>query len=263
MRHLYPSSLVLVVTALVLAPALAPGLACAQDATISQASPGALGPYKPVPILLPETLNDPEFDAFRKQMAEIAQKKDRAALAGLVAVSFFWVPEDTDIADKNASPIDNLTRALSLDGTDAVGWDALAAYALEPGAMADPQRKDVFCAPPEPAFNERAADELAQQTQTDATDWAFPLREGVEVRSAANADASVIDKLGLYLVRILADDSPANAVFATFVKVLTPSAKVGYVSADAVLPIGGEQLCYTKEASGWKIAGFMGGEPNQ
>src|SRR6478736_4275828 len=138
MRHLCPSSLILVVTALALAPALAPGLAYAQDATISQASPGALGPYKPVPVLLPETLTDPEFDAFRKQMAEIAQKKDRAALAGLVAASFFWVPEDTDIADKNASPIDNLTRALGLDGTDAVGWDALAAYALEAGAMADP-----------------------------------------------------------------------------------------------------------------------------
>jgi hypothetical protein len=30
-----------------------------------------------------------------------------------------------------------------------------------------------------------------------------------------------------------------------------------------VLPIGGEQLCYIKEAGGWKIAGFMGGEPNQ
>jgi hypothetical protein len=263
MRHLHRSSLVVALLALVLAPALAAGLACAQDQTTPQASAAVLGPYKPVPIMLPESLNDPEFDAFRKQLAEIAQKKDRDALATLVAATFFWVPEDTDIADKNASAIDNLARALGLDGKDAVGWDALAAYAAETSAMADPQRRGVFCAPPEPAFDERAADELAVQTQTDATDWAFPLRDGVEVRSAANQNAAVIDTLGLYLVRILPDDSPANAVFATFVKVLTPSAKVGYVASDVVLPIGGEQLCYIKDASGWKIAGFMGGEPNQ
>ncbi len=262
MRHLYPSSLILVVSALLLAPELASHWAYAQDQAISQA-PAALGPYKPVPILLPDTLNDPEFDAFRKQIGEIAQKKDRAALATLIAASFFWAPEDTDLADKNASPIDNLARAFGLDGKDAVGWDALAAFAGETSAMADPLRKGVFCAPPEPMFDERAADELALQTQTDATDWAFPLRDGVEVRSAANPDAPVIDKLGLYLIRILADDSPANAVFAAFVKVLTPSAKVGYASADAVLPIGGEQLCYVREENGWKIAGFMGGEPNQ
>jgi len=29
------------------------------------------------------------------------------------------------------------------------------------------------------------------------------------------------------------------------------------------LPIGGEQLCYLKDADTWKIAGFLGGEPNQ
>jgi hypothetical protein len=263
MRHFYPFWLVLVIPALVLAPALTGRLAYAQDQTPSQSLPAALGPYKPVPIVLPESLNDPEFDALRKQIADIAQKKDRGALATLVAASFFWVPEDTDIADRNASPIDNLARALGLDGKDAVGWDALVAYAAETRAMADPQRRGVFCAPPEPAFDERAADELALQTQTDATDWAFPLRDGVEVRSAANQDAPVIDKLGLYLIRILPDDSPANAVFAAFLKVLTPSAKVGYAPADVVLPIGGEQLCYVKEAGGWKIAGFMGGEPNQ
>jgi hypothetical protein len=60
-------------------------------------------------------------------------------------------------------------------------------------------------------------------------------------------------------VRVLADDSPANAVLATFLKVLTPSGKVGHVPVDAVLPIGGEQLCYVRDAGGWKIAGFLGG----
>ena len=235
----------------------------AQSPAPAQPPAAAPGPYKPVAITLPPALSDPSFDALRKQLAEIAQKKDRAALAKLVAPNFFWIPEDTDIADKKKAAIDNLARALSLEGADAVGWEALGAYAAEASAMADPQRNGVFCAPAEPAFDDKAADELANTTQTDASDWAFPLRDGIEVRAAAKADAPAVDKLGLYLVRVLSDDSPANAVLATFLKVMTSSGKVGYVPIDAVLPIGGEQLCYLKDASGWKIAGFLGGEPNQ
>jgi hypothetical protein len=231
----------------------------------AQQTPAPLppGPYKPVAITLPAPLTDPSFETFRKKLADIAQKKDRAALTPLVAASFFWVPEDTDLADKKKPAIDNMAKALSLDGADALGWDALAAYAAETTTMPDPQRAGVFCAPAEPAFDEKAADELANATQTDASDWAFPLRDGIEVRSTVKQDAPVVDKLGLYLVRVLADDSPANAVLATSAKVMTPSGKVGYVPIDAILPIGGEQLCYIKEASGWKIAGFLGGEPNQ
>ena len=223
----------------------------------------AAGPYKPVVITLPPAVNDPTFDTFRQRLGEIAQKKDRAALARLVAANFFWIPEDTDLADKRKSGIDNLSKALGLDGADAIGWDALAAYAAESSAMADPQRKGVFCAPAEPVFDEKAADELANATHTDAADWVFPLRDGVEVREAAKQDAPVVDKLGLYLVRVLGDDSPANAVYASFVKVMLPSGKTGYVAVETVLPIGGEQLCYIKDASGWKIAGFLGSEPSR
>ena len=72
----------------------------------------------------------------------------------------------------------------------------------------------------------------------------------------------MIDKLGLHLVRVLPDDSPLNAVLAAFVKVMSPAGKIGYVPLDLVRSLSGEQLCYVKEASGWKIAGFRGGEPN-
>jgi len=258
---------------LIVATALVTGATLATAAVLAQApapAPGsqqrpaaAPGPYKPVAIALPAALNDPAFDAFRKQLGEIARKKDRAALARLVAPNFFWIPEDTDLADKSKPAIDNMAKALSLDGKDAIGWEALVAYAAEATATADPQRNGVFCAPAEPVFDEKAADELANATQTDASDWAFPLRDGIEVRAAAKQDSPVVDKLGLYLVRVLADDSPANAVLATFLKVMTASGKVGYVPTDALLPIGGEQLCYVKDGGAWKIAGFLGGEPNQ
>jgi hypothetical protein len=269
MWHPRLSSTHFVAAALVIAGVFAPMSAIAQAQPPAQAPaqapaqpPPVLGPYKPVTVKLPPAINDPSFDTFRKQLAEVAKNKDRAALARLVAGNFFWVPEDKDIADKSKSAIDNLSKALSLDGTDGFGWEALAAYAAEGTVMADPQRKGVFCAPAEPIFDERAADELANVTHTDAADWAFPVRDGIEVRAAAKQDAAVVDTLGLYLVRVLPDDSPANAVLAAFAKVLTAAGKVGYVPVDTILPIGGEQLCYLKDGSAWKIAGFLGGEPN-
>ena len=264
MRHPRVPSIPVVPAVLVTALLLLPALALAQAQPPAQGQPPApaQGPYKPVAITLPPSLNDPAYDAFRKQLGQVAQKKDRAGLARLVAAQFFWVPEDKDIADKSKSGMDNLAKALNIDGTDGFGWEALVAYAAEATVSADPQRQGVFCAPAEPAFDEKAADELANATHTDAADWAFPIRDGIEVRTAAKPDAAVVDKLGLHLVRVLADESPANAVMATFLKVLTPAGTVGYVPIDAVLPIGGEQLCYVKEGGNWKIAGFFGGEPN-
>ena len=93
------------------------------------------GPYKPVAIKMPAPLNDPSFDAFRKELAQVAEKKDRAALAKLVAPHFFWIPEEKDLADKSKPPIENLAKALSLNGADAFGWEALAAYAADATTM--------------------------------------------------------------------------------------------------------------------------------
>jgi hypothetical protein len=214
--------------------------------------------YKAVPIAAPVLLKDPSFDAFRQQLAEITQKKDRAALARLVAATFFWIPEDADIADKNLSAIDNLAKALELD--DAIGWESLAGYAAEMSATADPQRSGIFCAPGDTVFDERMATELFDETHTDGADWGFPIREGIEVRAEAKPDAPVIDRINLFLVRMLADD-PAGLASA-FRKVVTPLGNIGFVPVGSVLPLPGEQLCYVKEAESWKIAGFFGGETN-
>src|SRR6185312_16898665 len=81
----------------------------------------AAKPYKPVAITLGKPLNDPTLDAFRKQVVDLADKKDRAALAGLVSKNFFWMGEK-DKADKKKSGIDNLSKAIGLDGKDADGW---------------------------------------------------------------------------------------------------------------------------------------------
>src|SRR5581483_4751535 len=103
--------------------ALAPAVAQPQA---GQQQPAPPKPYKPVAIRLPQPVKDPSFEAFRKQIAAIAQKKDRAALARLVSQQFFWIVEDKDNADKKKPGIDNLAKALGLDGGDPSGWDLLA-----------------------------------------------------------------------------------------------------------------------------------------
>jgi hypothetical protein len=222
-------------------------------------APAPAKPYKPVTIKLPTPVADPSFVAFRKQVGDIAQKKDRAALAKLVAQSFFFLNGEKDAADKKKPGIDNLSKALSLDGKDgAAGWATLAEYAKEPTAEPEEDRKGVLCAPADPAFDENAAEALAKETQTDPGEWGYPVKDGVEVHSAGKADAPVTDKLGLYLVRVYPDNSPAAAVQGPdFIRVVLPSGKTGYVAGDQLLSLGNEQLCYAKEGNAWKIAGFI------
>jgi hypothetical protein len=257
MRHLHLASTV--VAAFVMAGAPAPISVLAQQPPAQQPAPAPAKPYQPVSIKLPQPLADPSFEAFRKQLATIAQKKDRAALGRLVAQNFFWIASDKDGADKKKSGIDNLAKAIGLDGRDASGWELLAGYAAEPTAEPDPDHKGVVCGPADPSFDEKAAEALAKETQTDASEWGYPASDGVEVRQAAQPNAPVIEKLGLYLVRVMADDSPANAVQADFVKVVTPSGKTGFVAIDALLPLANDQMCYVKDGNAWKIAGFLGG----
>ena len=57
--------------------------------------------------------------AFRKQLAAVADKHDRAALAKLVVTKgFFWDRESGDGADRTKSGIDNFAKAIGLDLPD-------------------------------------------------------------------------------------------------------------------------------------------------
>jgi hypothetical protein len=217
-------------------------------------------PYAPVTVTPPTAFSDPSFIAFRKNLSDVAQHKDRAALATLVVASgFFWL-QDKDLADPSQSGIDNLTKALDLDSNNENGWETLAEAAAEPTAAEPPQHKGIFCAPAPPGFDPQAFINLLQTTDTDGSEWVFPVENGGEVRAAANPDAQVIDKMGLYFVRVLPDSTPPdNPGAPAFLHVALPNGKSGYVAATAISPLATDQICYTKDASGWKIAGFVGG----
>lgn len=213
-------------------------------------------PYKVVAVTAPANVKDPGLDALRKQMADAAKAKDKAALGRLVvAKGFFWESEKGESADKNKSGADNLAKALSLDGKDAGGWEVLSGYAAEPNASAMPSRKGTVCAPAEPTFDEKALDDVVQATGTDPGEWGYTVAPGVEVRAAAKKDAPVSEKLGQQFVRVMMDN---NAADPSFLRIVTPSGKVGFIAADALAPLGSDQLCYAKDGAAWKIIGFVG-----
>lgn len=223
--------------------------------------PAKAGPYKTVPVTPPSAMNDPAFEAFRKQMGEAAQHKDRAALMKLVVgQGFFWVRENGDRADKRKSGTDNLAAALGLNNKDGAGWDMLASFADDPTGSPSPDRKGAICAPADPSFDGKAFSDLLQSTKTDVSEWGYPVSAETEVRATPQANAPVIEKLGLTFVRVMPEGGPN---VPTFLRVVTPAGKIGYVSVDSVAPFGNDQICYVKDASGWKIGGYIGGGDSQ
>ena len=216
-------------------------------------------PYKPVSITAPAAVADPSFEAFRKQLGAIAEKKDRKALAGLVAPNFFWMGEKGDKADKKKPGIENLAKAIQLDGKEAPGWELLGAAAADPTGTPFPDRKDTICSPADPTFNPQELEALAKATGTEEGDWAYPTQTGLEVHAGPQPNSPVVEKLGLHFVRVMEDNAPGNQQ-SPMLKVVTPSGKTGFVPAEALSPLGNDQLCFSKEGGGWKISGFIGGD---
>jgi hypothetical protein len=222
--------------------------------------PPPIKPYQPVAVTPPAVDNDPSFVAFRKALADVVAKKDRAALAHMiVAQNFFWV-QDKDLADKHKAGIDNLAKAINLDAKDGSGWEVLGGYANEPTAAEMPQQKGILCAPAEPGIDAKAFEALGQSTGTDPSEWGYPTNGGIDVHAAAQSNSPVTEKLGMVLIRVLPDSSaPSNSDQPTLLHVATPSGKTGYVDAQQLSPLGGDEMCYAKDADGWKIAGYLGG----
>jgi hypothetical protein len=222
--------------------------------------PPPIKPYKPVAATPPVPYGDQSYQAFRKQLSAVAAHKDRAGLGKMVvAQGFFWM-QDKDLADNSKSGIDNFAKAIGLDAKDGSGWDILTGFANDPTAGELPDHKGVICAPADPTVDPKQFEALGEATQTDPSEWGYPIRDGVELRSAAQPNAPLIEKLGLYLVRVLPDTAPPdNPNEPAFLHVAAPSGKIGFAAADAISPLGGDQICYTKDASAWKITGYFGG----
>ena len=236
--------------------ALAAVLIAGATAAQKRASAPAV-PYAPVAITLPKPMTDDSFDAMRKQLGEAAQRKDRVALARLVVgPGFFWLREGHNTANKRKSGLDNLSAALGLDNRQAAGWEILSGYAEDPSVSPSPRHDGALCAPAEPAYDLTALEALLAATDTDATDWGYPVSAGIDVHAAPQANAPTLDKLGLYFVRIMPDQASDPP---SYMRIATPTGKIGFVSINSVAPIGNDQVCYVKDGGVWKIGGYVGG----
>ena len=232
------------------------GAAPPQQAQQPPTAPPA--PYAVVTVAPPTPYADPTLAAFRKDLVAIAQRKDRPALAKHVLVQgFFWLKEEGNAAGKKTG-IEALATALSLAAKDGSGWESLGEFAADETAAPYPDRPNTVCSPAGPQFDVDAMEKLAESTKTDIGDWGFTAADGVEVRATATQNAPVIEKLGMQFVRVMPDVAP-NAS-QDFMRVVAPSGKVGFVAAEALHPLGSDQLCYGKDAAGaWKIVGMIGG----
>jgi hypothetical protein len=198
-------------------------------------------PYKVIPVTLPQPSGDPSFAAFRKQILDIANRRDRGALTRLVADTFFWMGEQGDRADRKKSGIDNLAEAAELDAEDGSGWEALSHVISDPTIEGFRDRKGVMCSPAAPTLDQKTARRLAKDTGTQPDEWAYTTRP---------------DLAAVQLVRVMPEDAPG--VQSTFVRVVTPGGKVGYIPAEFVRTFPESQVCYIRNAGGWKIAGILG-----
>ena len=216
-------------------------------------------PYTALAVAPPKPYTDPSLAAFRQQLAAVAQKKDRAALAKLVlAKDFFWLKEEGNAAGKKTG-IEALATALSLAAKDGSGWETLSEFVSDETASPYPDRPNTVCSPAGPDFKTEDLEKLVAATKTDIAEWGFTAEENIEVKASAQANASVIEKIGMIFVRVMPDLAP-NAS-QEFMRIVTPSGKVGFVPAEAINPLGSDQLCYGKDATGaWKIVGMIGGE---
>ena len=113
--------------------------------------------------------------------------------------------------------------------------------------------------PASPQLDEAAFEALIKATETDAEEWGFPLSPGLEVRAAARANATVIETLGMNLVRVF-PEAPVGDQPPEMLRVVGPSGKVGYVPLVALAPIVFDQMCYVKQGGTWKITGYAGGD---
>jgi hypothetical protein len=214
-------------------------------------------PYKVIPVIPPRASNDPSFAAFRKQALGIAGRHDRGALAGLVADNFFWLGAGGDKADKKKSGIDNLAEVAELDAADGSGWQALTRVLGDPTLEPFPDRKGVMCSPAGPVLDERAAERLAKSTGTQPYEWGYTAKPDIDAHAATQADSPIVEKLvRTQLIRLLPNDEPGGG--ASFVRVVTPSGKVGFVGAEFVKTFPESRICYIKSAGRWKIAGLIG-----
>lgn len=252
------------------APAIAPAMAqqMLRPAAPVAAPTVALHPtaqksYQTVAVKLPAALEDASFETFREELAAVAKGRIYAELERLVAVQgFFWDRDFNGRFERKRPSADNLAAAIGLERRNGMGWSTLAAFAAEPTAAPFTGRPTIICAPGEASFDDFEFDHLMDDTRSKPSNWVYPRADKLTVRAAPRGHATVIDTLGLTLVRLLgylAKDNEPDTLRAAWARIITPAGKTGYVAPSTLRSLAPERLCYGRDGFGrWRIAGYVG-----
>jgi hypothetical protein len=213
---------------------------------------------------------DAAFEKMRAAFANAVAKKDVGALSALIAPTFLWTlgGEPADELDLGRDAIHNFKvvfgfRALGKDVDGGVDdgpyWDALAAFAGDPTYYAATDAGNLICGPI--AADIANADDFAQarkKIESEDADWYFTLAE-TAVAKAPGDTGPPITKVGTVALPLIslypAPKQGEPAPQPTYLEVLLPSGKSGWIPAAAVRPLTTNRLCYAKTPNGdWKIA---------
>jgi hypothetical protein len=216
---------------------------------------------------------DAAFEAMRKAFAEAAARKDTGALSALVAPGFVWTINGALAGDYDPGrdALHNFKVLFGfrqygrdVDGGVADGpfWPSLAAFAGESTFYQTVEDGNIVCSPLAASVAEEERFEEARgkvETDDQAADWYFVLRDNTPVARAVNDKGAPIARLGQEAVPVLrahpAGQEGQPAPTPTHLEVLLPSGKSGWIAAAAALPLETGRLCYVAVPGGtWKIA---------
>jgi hypothetical protein len=227
-------------------PPAAPGQ---KGAPQQQAQPPVAppAPYAVLKVAPPKPATDPSLAAFRKELAgnrtaqgspRAGQARDRAGLL---------LAQGRGNAAGKKTGIEALATALILAAKDGSGWETLAEFAADETAAPYPDRPNTVCSPAGRSSTSQDAGEARRDDQDRCRRLGLHLRRRRGGARRAAQNAPVIEKLGMQFVRVMPDTAP-NAS-QDFMRIVTPSGKVGFVAAEAINPLGSDQLCYGKDAA--------------
>jgi hypothetical protein len=120
-----------------------------------------------------------------------------------------------------------LAAALGFNNKEGVGWELLASTTEDPTASPPPGIAGALCAPAEPTYDRKAFADLLAATNSDVTEWGYPVSTEIATHAMPQANAPVIETLGLYFVRVMPETASTPP---SWLRIAVPSGKIGYVS---------------------------------
>jgi hypothetical protein len=214
---------------------------------------------------------DDAMGKLRKSFADAVAKKDSNALFALVGPTFVWLTQGgvSDQFDFGRDALHNFKVVFGfreagkdVDGPvkDGPFWDALGAFAGD--QTFDMAGGSLVCGPTSAAVSDEDAFESSRQRMGagDDTEWYFTMTDvtatanpggGAPIGRAAAAIAMPV----LNAYPPVVEGQPPKPV--TYLQVLLPIGKSGWIPIASARPLLTDRLCYAPGADGsWKIVAF-------